>query len=248
MGQKVNPIGLRVGIIKDWSSVWFLDKKNYAKALHEDIHIRKLINSFNFGGEPTKKDKKISGEISKIEIFRKPEKVLVVINSVRPGVIIGPEGKNIQMLTKEIAKISNSKVEVKIKEIKKPEVDAQIIADNVARQIKARFPFRRAMKKSMADAKKFGVGGIRIQVSGRLNGADMARTEWYKEGRVPLHTLRADIDYGVSTAHTTYGATGVKVWVFHNEVLKRDIKEDAGQLIKRSKKPSNDKKTKEELE
>ncbi len=248
MGQKINPIGLRLGIIKDWNSVWFLDKKTYAKALHEDLKIRKLINAFNFGGESNKKDKKVSAEISKVEILRKPERVVVIINSVRPGVIIGPEGKNIQLLTKEIAKISKSKIEVKIKEIKKPEIDAQIIADNVAKQIKGRFPFRRAMKKSMADAKKFGVGGIRIQVSGRLNGADMARTEWYKEGRVPLHTLRADIDYGVSTAHTTYGATGVKVWVFHNEVLKRDVKDDAGQLIKKSRKQGSDKNSSDDNE
>lgn len=237
MGQKVNPIGFRLGIFKSWDSVWFADKKNYTKALHEDLQIRKLLNNYNFILDKKKINKKSSAEISRIQIFRKPDRVTVVINTSRPGVVIGIDGKTIQEITNKITKITSSKVDVKIKEIKKPEMDAKLIADNVAKQLTARIPFRRVMKKAIGEAKKLGIGGIRLQCSGRLGGADMARKEWYKDGRVPLHTLRADIDYGSSTAFTTYGTTGVKVWIFHKEVLKKDIKEDAGQLIKKPKKP-----------
>jgi len=238
MGQKVNPYGLRLGIIRGWESIWFADKKNYAKSLHEDIKIRNLIKEFDFAHNDDKKSKNkvVSSEIANVEIFRKPDRVTVVINSSRPGVIIGANGENIAFLTKQISKLTSSKVEVKIKEIKKPETNAQIIADGVARQLMNRIPFRKAMKKAMADAKKSGVNGIKVECSGRLGGADMARTEWYREGRIPLHTLRADIDYGVSTALTTYGKTGVKVWVFMKEILKKDIKEDAGQIVKKVKK------------
>jgi small subunit ribosomal protein S3 len=244
MGQKVNPIGLRVGIIKNWDSVWYMDKKSYSKSLHEDIKIRQYVNSYNFGNEDKNKSKGSSGEISKIEIYRKPDRVTVIINSSRPGIIIGSNGENITNITKMISKITSSKVEVKIKEIKKPESNAQLVANNIAKQIMNRIPFRKAMKKVMADAKKSGVGGIKVSCSGRLGGADMARTEWYREGRIPLHTLRADIDYGVSTAFTTYGTTGVKVWVFNKEILKRDVKEDAGQIVKKAPK-RNTKKSEE---
>jgi small subunit ribosomal protein S3 len=236
MGQKANPTGLRLGIIRTWDSVWYVDKKNYSKALHEDLNIRKFLQNYNFGVDKKSITKKASAEMSKIEIFRKPDRITVVINTSRPGVVIGADGKTIQEITKEIASITSSKVDVKIKEIKKPEVNAKLIAENIAKQLIARIPFRRAMKKAIADARKAGVGGVRVQCAGRLGGADMARTEWYKEGRIPLHTLRADIDYGTATAHTTYGSTGIKVWVFSKEVLKKDIKEDAGQLIKRPKK------------
>ncbi|MCG8571486.1 MAG: 30S ribosomal protein S3 [Spirochaetes bacterium] len=238
MGQKVNPVGIRIGVTKNWDSVWYADKKGYKKALHEDIQIRKLINDYQFSPD---KDKKVSPEISKIEILRKPDRVLVVVHSSRPGVIIGVDGKHIMDISSKINKIVSLKVEVKIKEIKQPEKDAQLIANNVARQLTNRMPFRRVMKKAIADAKKSGVGGIKIQCSGRLGGADMARTEWYREGRIPLHTLRADIDYGLSTAFTTYGTTGVKVWIFKREVLKREAKTDAGQLVKKSKKPAKEK-------
>lgn len=236
MGQKVNPVGLRLGINKTWDSVWFVDKKNYAKSLHEDLKIKDIIEAYNYSNEDQKKGKKVTAEISKVEIYRKPDRITILISSSRPGVVIGPDGKNIQDLTAKIAKMTSSKVDIKIKEIKKPEINAKLIANNVAKQLMGRVPFRRAMKKVMADAKKGGVNGIKIQCSGRLGGADMARTEWYREGRIPLHTLRADIDYGVSTASTTYGATGIKVWVFNKEILKKDIKEDAGQLIKKQKK------------
>lgn len=242
MGQKVNPIGLRLGIIRTWSSVWYADKKNYAKALHEDLAIRKFIKDFNFTGEAKSyaQHLKTSPEISNIEIYRKPDRIIVVINTSRPGVVIGADGKNIQEISKYIANLTSLKVNVKIKEIKKPEIDAQLVAENVARQIAARLPFRRIMKKVIQDAKKAGVNGIKVAVSGRLGGAEIARTEWYREGRIPLHTLRADIDYGTATAFTTYGTTGVKVWIFHREIIKKDLKEDAGQLVKRPRKVSED--------
>lgn len=242
MGQKVNPVGLRVGIIKTWDSIWYADKKSYIKNLHEDIKIKKLIEGFKFSKENEKDPKKaISPEIAKVEILRKPDRVLIIIHSSRPGVVIGAEGKNIADLSKLIADMVSLKVEIKIKEDKQPEKNAQLIAQNVAKQLQNRIPFRRAMKKAISDAKKAGVGGIKIQCSGRLGGADMARTEWYKEGRVPLHTLRADIDYGTATAHTTYGCTGVKVWVFKKEILKRESITDAGKVVKSPKKNNNKK-------
>jgi small subunit ribosomal protein S3 len=236
MGQKVNPNGLRIGIIRTWDSVWYMDKKNFAKSLHEDIKIREFVNKFSFGGDEKNKAKSTSGEIAKIEIYRKPDRITVIINSSRPGVIIGSNGENILAITKMISKITSLKVEVKIKEIKKPEINSQLIASNVAKQIQNRIPFRKAMKKAISDAKKSGINGIKIQCSGRLGGADMARREWYRDGRIPLHTLRADVDYGSSTAFTTYGTTGIKVWIFNKEILKKDIKEDAGQIIKKAKK------------
>lgn len=237
MGQKVNPIGLRLGIVKTWDSIWYADKKAYIKNLHEDIKIKKLIKEYNFTKDAEKDSKKaVSPEIAKIELLRKPDRVLVVIHSSRPGVVIGAEGKNIAELSKIIGSLVSLKVEIKIKEDKQPEKNAQLVAQNVAKQLQNRTPFRRAMKKVMGDAKRAGVGGIKIQVSGRLGGADMARTEWYKEGRVPLHTLRADIDYGTATAATTYGSIGVKVWVFKKEILKRDTVVDAGKVVKTPKK------------
>lgn len=243
MGQKVNPLGFRLGINRTWDSIWFVDKKNYAKALHEDLQIKKFFKNYNFGVDKKSRSRKASPEISRIEIFRKPDRITIVVNTSRPGVVIGADGKTIQDITKTIAKMTSSKIDVKIKEIKKPEMNSKLIAENIARQLTARIPFRRVMKKAIGEAKKAGVGGIRVQCSGRLGGADMARTEWYREGRIPLHTLRAGIDYGVATAFTTYGTSGVKVWIFHKEILKRDIKEDAGQLIKRPRKA--EKKTEE---
>lgn len=241
MGHKVNPTGLRVGIVKTWDSVWFSDKKNYIKALHEDLLVRKFINEYNYGADKKNINKKTSAEIAGIQIFRKPDRVTIVVNTSRPGVVIGTDGKIIQEITSYISKLTSSKVDVKIKEIKNPEVNAQLIAENVAKQLTGRLPFRRIMKKAISDAKKMGIGGIKIQCSGRLGGAEMARTEWYREGRVPLHTLRADITYGHSTAFTTYGTNGVKVWIFNKEILKKDVKEDAGQLIKKPKRPSRKK-------
>lgn len=183
-----------------------------------------------------KKGKKAAAEIAKVEIYRKPDRLTVYINSSRPGIVIGQEGKNIQELTKLISKVTSAKIDIKIKDLKKPESNAMLIAQNIAKQIAARIPFRRAMKKAISDAKKGGVSGIKIQCAGRLGGADMARTEWYREGRIPLQTLRADIDYAYTVANTTYGIIGIKVWVFTKEILKKDVKEDAGQLVKKQKK------------
>ncbi len=242
MGQKVNPIGFRIGVISTWDSIWYADKKKYIKNLHDDIKIKKLIADYNFTKDADKNSKKVqSAEIAKVEILRKPDRLLLVIHSSRPGVVIGVEGRNIAHLSKVIGDMVALKVEIKIKEEKQPEKNAQLIAQNVAKQLQSRTPFRRAMKKAIADAKKSGVGGIKIQCSGRLGGADMARTEWYKEGRVPLHTLRADIDYGVATAVTTYGCTGIKVWVFKKEVLKKESATEVGKVVKSPKKTTNKK-------
>ena len=236
MGQKVNPNGFRLGIIRSWDSIWFVDKKNYSKVLHEDIKIRNFILNYNFGIEESGASKKklSPAEISRVEIFRKPDKLTVIISSSRPGIIIGVNGDSITKLTKKVSKFTNSKVEIKIKEIKKAEINAQLIANNVAKQLMNRGSFRRVMKKAMSDARKSGLVGIKISCSGRLGGADMARTEWYRDGKIPLHTLRADVDYGTSTAFTTYGTTGVKVWTFSKEILKKNLKEDAGQVVKKA--------------
>ncbi len=207
MGQKVNPVGLRLGYIKKWQSVWFADK-SYSDMLHEDMQIRKYL-----------KKKLYHASISKIEIERAANKAKVNIYSARPGVIIGKKGSEIEKLKTDIEKFSKSEIIVNILEIRKPEVDAQLVAENVAMQLERRVAFRRAMKKCVGHALKFGAKGIKITCSGRLGGAEMSRSEWYREGRVPLHTLRADIDYGFAEAHTAYGLIGVKVLVFHGEVL-----------------------------
>lgn len=244
MGQKVNPIGLRIGINKNWDSVWFADKRNYAKFLHEDLAIKRLIQKYSFSSD--ERNKKVSGDISRIEILRKPDKVTVIIHTSKPGIVIGVDSKNISELTKKISKIVSTKVEIKLKEVKKPEINASLVAANIAKQIVNRIPFRRAMKRAIADAKKMNIGGIKVQCSGRLGGADIARTEWYKEGRIPLHTLRADIDYGTANALTTYGITGIKVWIFSREVFKKDVKEDAGQIVKRASRKKEKDKDKEQ--
>lgn len=207
MGQKVNPIGLRLGIIRDWNSKWYA-LKDYQKYLHDDIAIRKYIKkNFYHAG------------IAKIEIERAAAKASVNIYTARPGIIIGRKGSEIENIRKGLVKVTGTDVSINIKEIKKPETNAQLIAENVATQLERRVSFRRAMKKSVFAALKLGVEGIKIACAGRLGGAEMARREWYREGRVPLHTLRADIDYGTAIARTTYGAIGIKVWVFNGEIL-----------------------------
>ncbi len=207
MGQKVNPIGFRLGINKTWGSQWFTEK-NYSELLHEDIKIRKYLKkSFYHAG------------ISKIEIERAANKAKVNIHAARPGILIGRKGAEIEKLKKDIEKITRNEPIINILEVRKPEIDAQLVAENVALQLERRVAFRRAMKRSVTSALKFGAKGIRIACSGRLGGAEMARKEWYREGRVPLHTLRADIDYGFAEARTTYGLIGVKVLIFHGEVL-----------------------------
>ena len=207
MGQKVNPIGFRLGGIKTWRSEWF-SEKNYSELLHEDLKIRKFL-----------KGKLYHAGISRIEIERAANKAKVNIHAARPGIIIGKKGTEIEKLKKDLEAITKSEVIINILEVRKPEIDAQLVAENVAQQLERRVAFRRAMKKSVTTAMKFGAKGIRINCGGRLGGAEMARSEWYREGRVPLHTLRADIDCGFTEAHTAYGLIGVKVLIFHGEVL-----------------------------
>lgn len=207
MGQKVNPIGLRLGIVKSWDSRWYA-KKDYSKLIHEDRKIRAFV-----------KKKLYHAGISKIEIERTGNKVRVNINSARPGLVIGKKGAEIDALKNEIKGFTSKEVFVNIIEIRKAEVDAQLVAENVALQLERRIAHRRAMKKAVGSAMKLGAQGIKIFCAGRLGGHEMARREWYREGRVPLHTLRADIDYGFTEAKTTYGIIGVKVWIFKGEIL-----------------------------
>jgi small subunit ribosomal protein S3 len=216
LGQKVHPIGFRLGGIKKWGSQWFAEK-NYSQLLHEDLKVRTFL-----------KKKFYHAGISKIEIERAADKAKINIHSARPGVIIGKKGAEIEKLKKELEGMMTGEAIINILEVRKPEIVAQLIAENVALQLERRVTFRRAMKKCVTSAMKFGAKGIRVTSSGRLGNAEMARTEWYREGRVPLHTLRADIDYGFAEARTTYGLIGIKVLVFHGEVLP-DKKETSAQ-------------------
>ncbi|MAJ68017.1 MAG: 30S ribosomal protein S3 [Rickettsiales bacterium] len=211
MGQKTNPIGLRLGIIKSWESRWY-SEKDYSKLLQEDINLRKFLM------------KKLStAGISKIIIERPAKLANITLHTSRPGVIIGKKGSDIEKLKKSVSKMVSGDVNINILEVKKPELDSQLVADNIAQQLEKRVAFRRAMKRAVQSAMRLGAGGIRVNCSGRLGGAEIARTEWYREGRVPLHTLRADVDYGVSRANTTYGICGVKVWIFKGEKFERDV-------------------------
>lgn len=210
MGQKVNPIGLRLGIVKTWESKWYAGK-NYAEYILEDSNIRKFL-----------KKKLNSAGISRIEIERSSKRVRLRIYASRPGIIIGKKGSEILQLKQELEKQISHEVLIDIQEVRKPEIDAQLIAESVAQQIIKRVAFRRAMKRGVASAMRFGAMGVKIICSGRLGGAEMARREWYREGRVPLHTLRADIDYGFTEALTTYGIIGIKVFVFKGEILRKD--------------------------
>jgi small subunit ribosomal protein S3 len=207
LGQKVNPIGFRLGGIKTWRSEWF-SEKNYSELLHEDLKIRKFL-----------KGKLYHAGVSRIEIERAANKAKVNIHAARPGIIIGKKGTEIEKLKKDLEAITKSEVIINILEVRKPEIDAQLVAENVAQQLERRVAFRRAMKKCVTTAMKFGAKGIRVNCGGRLGGAEMARSEWYREGRVPLHTIRADIDCGFTEAHTAYGLIGIKVLIFHGEVL-----------------------------
>jgi len=210
LGQKVNPIGLRLGIVKTWESRWYAGK-NYPDYILEDFKIRKFL-----------KKKIFHAGISKIEIERSAKRIRLRIFTARPGIVIGKKGSEIEKLKKEIQKQVSRDVMIDIQEVRKPELDAQLVAENVALQIERRVAFRRAMKRGVSSAMRFGAKGVKIICSGRLGGAEMARREWYREGRVPLHTLRADIDYGFIEAKTTYGIIGVKVFVFNGEILKKD--------------------------
>jgi len=207
LGQKTNPIGFRLGCIKTWRSQWF-SEKGYRQMLHEDLRIRKYL-----------KQKLYNAGVSKIEIERAANKAKVNIYAARPGIIIGKKGAEIEKLKKDLEKVSTGEVIINILEVRKPETDAQLVSENVAMQLERRVAFRRAMKKCVTAAIKFGAKGVKIHCAGRLGGAEMARREWYREGRVPLHTLRADIDWGFAEARTTYGQVGVKTLIFHGEVL-----------------------------
>ena len=211
MGQKVNPIGLRLGINRTWDSRWFATKGEYGKLLHEDIAIRKFLN------EELKQ-----AAVSKIVIERPHKKARVTIHTARPGVVIGKKGNDIDKIRKGVSKLTDSEVHVNIVEVRKPETDSTLVAAGIAQQLERRVAFRRAMKRAVQSAQRLGAEGIRINCAGRLGGAEIARQEWYREGRVPLHTLRADIDFGIATAHTAYGTCGVKVWIFKGEILEHD--------------------------
>ena len=207
MGQKVSPTGFRLGITEEWRSRWYADK-DYAKNLANDLAIRKFL------------DKRLArAAVSKIEIERAGDKINIIVTTARPGVVIGKKGAEIDSLRKKLEKVANGPVSIEVVEVKRPELDAALIAQSVAEQLEGRVAFRRAMRKAVQSARKSGAKGIRIQCSGRLGGAEMSRREWYREGRVPLHTLRAKIDYGFATAATTMGSIGVQVWVYHGEVL-----------------------------
>ena len=211
MGQKINPVGLRLQVNRTWDSRWFADGDEYGRLLHEDLAIRDYI----------RKHASQAG-ISRVVIERPHKKCRVTIHAARPGVIIGKKGADIEELRKKLAKLTPSELHLNIVEVRKPEIDAALVAENVAQQLERRVSFRRAMKRAVQNAMRMGALGIRINVGGRLGGAEIARVEWYREGRVPLHTLRADIDFGVSTAHTAYGTCGVKVWIFRGEILEHD--------------------------
>ncbi|MET0028680.1 MAG: 30S ribosomal protein S3 [Candidatus Thiodiazotropha sp.] len=208
MGQKVHPTGIRLGIVKDWTSKWYADSKNYAKLLNNDLEVREYL-----------KKRLSQASVSRIQIDRPANNAHITVHTARPGLVIGKKGEDIDALRAEVSSMMGIPVHVSIEEIRKPELDAQLVAESIAQQLERRVMFRRAMKRAVQNAMRLGAEGIKVNISGRLNGAEIARSEWYREGRVPLHTLRADIDYGFAEANTTYGIIGVKVWVFKGEVF-----------------------------
>ncbi len=216
MGQKVHPTGFRLGIATDWTSKWYADGQDYAKFLNSDLEIRKYL-----------KEKLSQASVSRIQIDRPARAAFIVIHTARPGIVIGKKGEDVEALRKEISRrmdLNINSVKINIEEIRKPEIDAQLVSESVAQQLERRIMFRRAMKRAVSNAMRLGALGVKINVSGRLNGAEIARTEWYREGRVPLHTLRADIDYGFAEASTTYGIIGIKTWIFKGEVFDLESK------------------------
>ena len=208
MGQKVHPTGIRLGIVKDWNSKWFAGSKHYADLLNTDLAVRGFL-----------KRKLSQASVSRIQIDRPAKNAHITIHTARPGVVIGKKGEDIDALRAEVARRMGIPVHISIEEIRKPELDAQLVAEGIAQQLERRIMFRRAMKRAVQNAMRLGAEGVKVNVAGRLNGAEIARSEWYREGRVPLHTLRADIDYGFAEARTTYGVIGVKVWIFKGEVF-----------------------------
>lgn len=208
MGQKVHPIGMRLGIVKDYTSKWFAETRDYANFLNEDMKVRGFL-----------KKKLSQASVSRIQIERTAGSANITIHTARPGLVIGKKGEDIERLRQDVAKIMGIPVHINIEEIRKPELDATLVAQSIAQQLERRIMFRRAMKRAVTNSMRLGAQGVKVNVGGRLNGAEIARSEWYREGRVPLHTLRADIDYGVAEAKTTYGIIGVKVWIFKGEVI-----------------------------
>jgi len=211
MGQKINPNGLRLGVIRDWTARWYAGSKHYADNLAADLKLRSHIK------------KKLShAALSKIVIERPAQNISITLHTARPGIVIGKKGEDIEKMRQDLAKMAGRPVHVAIEEVRKPELDATLVAESIAQQLEKRIMFRRAMKRAVQNALRLGALGVKVMVAGRLNGAEIARTEWYREGRVPLHTLRADIDYGTAEAHTNYGVIGVKVWIFKGEVFDKD--------------------------
>lgn len=215
MGQKVHPTGIRIGIIKDWTSTWYADTKDYARYLNTDLQVREYLRK-----------KLVNASVSRIQIERPPNEIKVIIHSARPGIVIGKKGEDIERLSQEVSDMMGVRAKVSVQEIRKPELDASLVAESVAQQIERKIMFRRAMKRAVTNTMRLGALGIKICVAGRLNGAEIARSEWYREGRVPLHTLRADIDYGTANSNTTYGVIGVKVWIFKGEVFNVEDRTD----------------------
>jgi len=218
MGQKVHPVGIRLGIVKDWTSKWYANSKDYADYLHADLMVRDFL-----------KNRLQQASVSRIQIERPARNAHITISTARPGLVIGKKGEDIELLRKEVSGMMGIPVHINIEEIRKPELDAQLVAESVAQQIERRIMYRRAMKRSVTNTMRLGAQGIKIHISGRLNGAEIARSEWYREGRVPLHTLRADIDYGFAEANTPSGVIGVKVWIFKGEVFDRPETEAAAE-------------------
>ena len=214
MGQKIHPIGFRLGITTDWTSKWYAESKDYANYLHVDLKVRDFL-----------KKKLAHASVSRIEIARPAKNARIVIHSARPGIVIGKKGEDIERLRNDVSKMMGVPVHINIEEIRKPELDATLVAESISAQLVKRIMFRRAMKRAVSNTMRLGAQGIRINVSGRLNGAEIARAEWYREGRVPLHTLRANIDYGTAEALTTYGIIGIKVWIFKGEVFDKNTPE-----------------------
>ncbi len=215
MGQKVHPTGIRLGIVKDWTSKWYADSNDYADNLYTDMKVREHL-----------KKKLSQASVSRIQIERPAKNARITIHTARPGIVIGKKGEDVEVLRKEVGAMMGVPVHINIEEIRKPELDAQLVAESVAQQIERRIMFRRAMKRAVSNTMRLGAQGIKIKVGGRLNGAEIARSEWYHEGRVPLHTLRADIDYGFAEGLTTYGIIGVKVWIFKGEVFAGESQEE----------------------
>jgi small subunit ribosomal protein S3 len=217
MGQKVHPTGIRLGIVKDWTSKWYADSRTFADLLNNDLMVRAYL-----------KKKLASASVSRITIDRPAKNAVITIHTARPGIVIGKKGADIESLRREVAGLMGIPVHINVAEIRKPELDAQLVAEGIAQQLERRIMFRRAMKRAVGNSMRLGAQGIKVMVGGRLNGAEISRSEWYREGRVPLHTLRADVDYGLAEAKTTYGVIGVKVWIFKGEVFdKREAESEA---------------------